>query len=270
MKRYLFLLGLFFTLVSCTDSSSNPNVPPKEDPKPKSIHIALGEPKDSDPINDYVVLRPQYVFSYDHFTNTTNWVAWNLNATWYGDVDRYDGNFISDTSLPKDWTIIKHSDYTNSGFDRGHMVRSEERTKTIEDNKSTFYMTNILPQTPDLNRGVWYDFELFCEDLCKNQKKELFVVAGGVYHSNTTINGKIKVPDSCFKIVVVLESGQSLKDVNKNTTVYAVMMPNIAGVRKDTWDKYKTTVDAIESSTGYDFLNAISTEIQATIESKKW
>lgn len=163
---------------------------------------------------------------------------------------------------------MKHSDYTNSGYDRGHLVRSEERTKTIEDNKSTFILTNIIPQTPDLNRGVWLNLEYYCEDLCKKDNKLLYVIAGGINRTKNTIGNQIVVPDSCFKIVVVLEKGQSLLDVNESTQIIAVVMPNIEGVRSDKWEKYRTSVRAIENSTGYNFLDKLPINIQNIIEQR--
>ncbi|MCL5070795.1 MAG: DNA/RNA non-specific endonuclease [Actinobacteria bacterium] len=258
----IILLGILF-IFSCDGP-----IPPVPNNNTGSIHISLGKPTDLDSSDDYIIIRSQYVLSYNHNKNVPNWVAWELNADWFGDVDRYSGNFITDTSLPAGWYRVKHSDYTNSGYDRGHMVRSEERTKTIEDNKSTFILTNILPQTPDLNRGVWLQFEYYCEDLCKKENKELFVYAGGIFHTDSTIGNGVSVPDSCFKIVVILDRGQGLNNVNENTPVYAVVMPNIAGIRTDDWEKYKTTVRRIESSTGYNFLSAIKKNIQDVIENK--
>ena len=184
--------------------------------------------------------------------------------------NRYECFLKKDTALPTGWYQVKHEDYTNSGYDRGHMVRSEERTKTVEDNISTFFMTNILPQRPDLNRGVWLDLEYYCEDLCKKQNKELYIVAGGIFHSDSTLKGEgiVPVPDSCFKIIVVLEKGQGLKNVSTSTEVISVVIPNIDGISKDDWEKYKTTVRKIEGSTGYDFLNSVSKAVQDVIEKK--
>ena len=236
----------------------------------KSVHTSLGVPFDKDTTDDYLIIRPQYVVSYSNRLGQPNWVASELNSAWYGEVERYEGNFITDKSLPASFYKVKDGDYTNSGYDRGHLVRSEERTATVEDNKSTFLMSNIIPQTADLNRGVWLKLEYECERLCKEENKELFVVAGGIFHSNKTLNdaGKVTIPDSCFKIIVVLDKGQSLANVTSSTKVIAVVMPNIAGIRTDAYDKYLTTVDRIEASTGYDFLNEISDSVEESIESK--
>jgi endonuclease G len=269
---YKFITALLF-IISC----SNPNDIDIQEPTitnpyewVESIHTELGVPFDSDTSNDYIIIRYQYALSYNKNTGTPNWVSWNLNKDWFGDVPRYKGNFITDTSLPADFYRVKHSDYTNSKYDRGHMVRSEERTKTPEDNKSTFLLTNIIPQRPDLNRGVWLKFEYFCEDLCKEEDKELYIVSGPIFHSDTTLKneGKVRIPDSCFKIVVVLERGQCLEDVSLDTQIYSVIMPNINGVRKDKWEKYKRSIDDIENSTGYNFLDKIPDDIEMFLEQK--
>jgi endonuclease G, mitochondrial len=236
----------------------------------KSIHTTLGIPQDDTPDDDYLVCREQYVLSYNPLLNTANWVSWNLNQTYFGDAARFSGKFRTDPLLPSGFTKITHDDYTNSGFDRGHIVRSEERTANPADNITTFFLTNILPQQPDLNQGVWLSLEYYCEkNLCMKYDKELFVIAGGIFSNNPRkLNNKVAVPDSCYKIIVILDRGKSLKDVSAKTEVIAVAMPNRAGVRKHKWTQYLTTVDAIEKSTGYDFLSAVPESIQSIIESR--
>jgi endonuclease G len=219
--------------------------------------------------------KPQYVLSYNNARGGANWVAWNLNESWYGTVERKQGQFITDMSLPDGFQRITHNDYTGSGYDRGHMVRSEERTRTREDNDATFLMTNILPQTHDLNAGPWLSLETYCEVLAKKKNHELYLIAGGIYDKNPEYlkgkgNGRVAIPKSTWKIVVVLERGQGLESVNKETRVIAVNMPNEQGkeFKKSGWRKYLTTVDELERLTGYDFLSNVPPDIQAVIESK--
>jgi endonuclease G, mitochondrial len=237
-----------------------------------AFHLTTGTPYDFEPSDDLLILRPQYVLSYCTTKNTANWVAWQLNADWYGTSGRFQGNFMTDPLLPDDVYHVRHRDYTNSGFDRGHIVRSEERTSTPEDNKSTFYLTNVLPQTPDLNRGVWLNFEYYCEHLCKQDNKTLYVYAGGVFHSDSTLKGegKVAIPDSCFKILLILDDGQDISSVSNETLIIAVMMPNIQGVRRDKWQQYITTVRRIEESTGYNFFSAFSEELQDMLETRAY
>jgi len=239
------------------------------------LHAPLGIPKDNDDSDDYLMEKPQYVLSYNNARGGPNWVAWNLNESWFGTVERRQGQFITDMSLPEGFQRITHEDYTGSGYDRGHMVRSEERTRTREDNDATFLMTNILPQTHDLNAGPWLSLETYCEVLAKKKNKELYLIAGGIYDKNPEYlkgkgNGRVAIPKSTWKIVVVLERGQGLESVTKETRVIAVNMPNEQGkeFKKSGWRKYLTTVDELERLTGYDFLSNVPPDIQAVIESK--
>lgn len=269
MKQTLLILSLLIVLSACS-SSTEPD-PPAEDLRVltgDSVHVALGVPADTDPSDDFVIIRHQYALSYNKDKGVPNWVSYELNASWFGNAERYDGNFITDNTLPEAFYKVKHSDYTNSGYDRGHMVRSEERTIDDADNKSTFLMSNIIPQTPDLNRGVWLDLEYHLESLCKDSNKQLFVITGPIFHTDSTLMGlgKVAVPDSCFKIVVVLEKGQNIRNITTTTPIIAVVMPNIEGIRNDDWEKYQTTVRRIEGSTKYNFLDFLPNHIENVIE----
>jgi endonuclease G len=237
-----------------------------------AVHAPWGYPIDSDKSDDYIIERNQYILSYNPKLNVPNWVAWQLNATWYGDVPRKSGKFITDTTLPATFQKITHDDYTKSGYDRGHMVRSEERTASEEDNRSTFYMTNILPQTPTLNQQTWLSLEYECERLCKVEGKELYIIAGGVFSNQPKrLNGKVAVPDSCWKIIAVLEKGQKPKDITKSTKIIAVMMNNGVYDRStNSWTSYITTIDSIEKSTGYDIMHLLPDSIEDMLEQKKY
>ncbi len=270
MKLTHFPVMLAVVILGCgspdSTSPTSPDTPTTPVTDSLSIHVALGVPIDGNADDDFIIRRTQYQLSYSGIRNAANWVSWNLNAAWYGDAER-SGSFLPDPDLPAQWYHPRTGDYTNSGYDRGHLVRSEERTRSGTDNVSTFYLSNILPQAPDMNQGVWLNLEYWCQDLCQKHNHELFIIAGGVFHTGRTVGNVVAIPDSCWKIVVVLERGQGLRDVTTSTPVYAAMIPNIAGVRSDTWDTYQTTVDRIEASTGYDFLSAVAKDVQTAIES---
>jgi endonuclease G, mitochondrial len=242
-------------------TESSQNVPKWE------VHVALGVPTDNDSSDDYLIKRDQYVLSYNTEKSVANWVCWNLNLNWFGRVKR-SGSFKTDPLLPEGAYKVKSKDYKYSGYDQGHMVMSQERTRNVTDNKSTFYLTNILPQTPDLNQRLWRGLEDYCNELCKDENKELYIIAGGVFHNNNKIKDKISIPDSCFKIVIILERNEGLDEVAENTQVIAVMMPNENDIGDLNWRHYTTSVRRIEWSTKYDFLSNVDKSIQDVIENK--
>ncbi|MCL2039828.1 MAG: DNA/RNA non-specific endonuclease [Bacteroidetes bacterium] len=232
-----------------------------------NVNIALGIPIKENDTNYFHIERSQYVLSYNKELNVANWVSYYLCSADFGNVKRYKGNFITDTTLPLDYYRVKHSDYTNSGYDRGHLVRSEERTKTDTDNVATFILTNIIPQTPDLNRKIWLQFENYCKNLCVKEKKHLFINTGGAYY-NSKIKEKIGIPDSCWKIVIILDSHQTINDIDSNTQSIAVMMPNTSNLTGKQWTEYITTINNVETVTGYNFFNKIGNKYQQYIENK--
>ena len=224
--------------------------------------------------DNYLMLKPQYVLSYSKSRNIANWASWTLNRDWMGDAKRQN-NFRPDGTLPKGWYKVTTRDYTGSGFDRGHLVNSEDRGQSVETNSSTFLMSNIIPQAPDNNQGVWVQLEEFSRDLAR-EGKELYIIAGG--HGTggegkngeaLLLKGKISVPATLWKVLLVLDDpSQGLAGVNANTRTIAVIMPNKQG-RDGKWTDFCATVEDVQKLTGYDFFSNVPPEIQKQIESKK-
>jgi DNA/RNA endonuclease G (NUC1) len=233
-------------------------------------HVEFGVPGDGNPNDEIILVKAQYVTSYSPAHGGPNWVSWDLNATHFGTAARCDC-FSADPQLPDSVYHVVTSDYTGSGYSRGHMVMSAERTATPADNAQTFLMTNVLPQLQDLNAGPWEKFEIYNNDLAQDSAKELYIISGGTFSASpATANGagKVAIPSTTWKIVVILLRGQTLADVHSTADlrVIAVNMPNVAGIQNNGWQMYKTTVDAIEAATGYDFLAALPDDVEAAVE----
>lgn len=237
----------------------------------------LGNPSDATASpaqpNNYLIVRPQYVMSYNRDRGIPNWVSWQLNQTWIGSLPRTE--FEPDSSLPEDWYRVRPSDYTGSGFDRGHLVPAADRDSRPDDRQAVFLMTNILPQAPDNNRGPWGELERYCRQLVE-QGKELYIVAGGAGTGGTgekgnrqSLRGKVAVPAKLWKVVVVIDRPElGLEGITEATRVMAVIMPNRQGIKDQDWRQFSTSVDAVEALTGYDLLSNLPVSQQAVIEAK--
>lgn len=225
--------------------------------------------------NNYLLVKSQYVLSYNNSRGISNWVSWHLSAAWKGSATRCDC-FTQDATLPSGFYKASTSNYTNTGFDRGHMCPSDDRDSTDTDNAATFKMTNIEPQAPNLNQQVWASLETYCRTLV-DAGNELYIISGSYGTggtgsnggtTNTIASGNITVPSNYWKVIVVLPVGTNdVGRVSTSTRVIAVNMPNTQSVNAHTWGWYRTSVDAIEAATGYDFLSNVSTTIQAGLES---
>ena len=252
--------------------------PDAADPGPlHSVHLQLGVATDDSPADDYLVVHAEFAESYNRYLNAPNWVSYRTTRSDFGAVERYAGDFYADTSLPAGYVRLEHADMNGSGFDRGHMLRSEERTETIARNYATFVMTNVLPQQADLNRGPWFDFELYVQRRVESfgAPMDAYEIAGPVWPAacahhvpRAVADGcrdaghgadpthHIAVPEATFKIVVLVPRGTAL-GATAAPEIVAVLMPNISGILDVRWWNYRSSVEEIEQRTGYDFLSAL-------------
>ena len=249
-------------------------------PPPVSVHLTMGNPSgavtDVNQPTNYLLNKAQFAVSYHRDKGRPNWVSWHLDSTWLGSTPRQD-DFRNDTTLPAGWYQVQATDYSGSGFDRGHHCPSADRTLTVADNSSTFLMTNMMPQSPDNNQGPWANMENYLRTLV-GSGNELYIVMGGAGSGGTGSNGgttttvaagHVAVPSQVWKVVIVLPSGTS--DVTRVTTAtrtIAVIMPNTQGIRANDWKTYRVSVDQVESLTGYDFFSSVPASIQSVIESR--
>lgn len=258
--------------VSTGDSSGGGGTPGDND------NMLMGNPSGavasiSYPAN-YLMVKTYYALSYNRDRGTPNWVSWHLASSDMGSTARQD-DFRADNTLPSGWYQVGATSYSGSGFDRGHNCPSADRTSSVSANSATFLMTNMIPQAPNNNQQTWNNLESYGRSLV-NAGNEVYIIMGcygqGGTGSNGTVNtidnGRVTVPARVWKVLVVLPNGANdLSRVSSSTRVIAVNTPNINSINSD-WKQYRTSVDAIESATGYDLLSNVSASVQQVIEAK--
>lgn len=251
------------------------NAPP--DP---AEHLALGNPSNAitdvnQPLN-YLMVKPQYVLSYNRDKGTANWVSWHLDSTWLGTAPRQD-DFRADTTLPAGWFQVQGNSYSGSGFDRGHMTPSADRTSTVPDNSATFLMTNMIPQAPNNNQGPWEELESYLRTLV-NQGNEVYIIAGGAGQggvgsngaATTIAGGNVLVPAYTWKIALVIPNGANDVDrIVKTTRVITVIMPNRQDIGINTpWRNFRANVKQVEAMTGLNFFSNVRPQMRQVLKTK--
>jgi endonuclease G len=201
-------------------------------------------------------------------------VSYDLEASHFGPADRCDC-FTMDPALPAGFTHLSTADYTGAGayagygIDRGHMVRSADRTAGSLDNATTYYLSNIVPQAAGLNQGPWAVLENYLGDQARDGSHEVYVIAG-VDGSLGTLKGegKVVIPSHVWKVAVILPRDAGLGSVHSlaDLQVVAVDMPNQDSIRKSDWQSFRTTVDAIEAESGYDVLSKLPDDVEWLLE----
>lgn len=242
-------------------------------PLPDEDPLILGNPSDATPDianeNNYLMAKPQYTISYNRQKATPNWVAWRLDSSWIGSTPRQD-DYRPDQSLPLGWYQVLTEDYSGSGYDRGHMCPSGDRTNSIPNNSATFLMTNFIPQLSANNQGPWEEFESYCRTLA-SQGNELYIFTGPYGTVGTIAQGRITVPQYTWKVVVVLPNGNNdLQRIRKGTRAFGIIVPNFAPLDINApWRNFRVTVDQVEALTGYDFFSNVGAVTQLMIERRR-
>ena len=237
-------------------------------------HLLMGNPSqardDGEDKNNFLMKKKYFALSYNNDKGAPNWVSWHLTGDTLGDLS-HGVPFKPDATLPEGFKVVRPHDYTNSGFDRGHMCPHGDRNRTPEQNKATFVMTNVIPQAHELNANCWDGFEEYCRSLTR-EGKELYILcgphgqggSGKIGFANTIAGGKVVVPDKCWKVALVLDddggSGDDLQRVDAHTRLIAVVMPNNPHA-PDAWAGFRTTVRNIEELTGFTFFSEVPAEI---------
>lgn len=180
------------------------------------------------------------------------WAAYTMTAEMVKvSVAERNSAFRPDKEVPN---CPSTSEYTNSGYDRGHMVAAEDMNFDETAMYESFFMTNVSPQDPALNRGVWKSLEDKARKWATANKK-IHIVVGPILpkRSSSTLtyigsNGDILVPKKYFKII--------LDDSEPSRKAIAFMFDNVEGTRS--LKEYACTIDAVEAATGLDFFPNLS------------
>lgn len=278
-KRAGLLLSVFFSFFVVSVSIAKVETIIGDVNFKKNPNIAINPPTTNE--SEIIISRNQYVISYNKNRRNPNWVAWRVDNTELGNIGRTD-KFAVDSDLEKylqndgpSEHAVKPREYFGSCYDRGHQTPSADRSETAQDNEMTFMMSNMLPQTPYLNRVVWMHLEQYTRDLVRKEGKIAYIVAGPIYDQDFGKIGPkndIQVPSKNFKVIVLLEPGQTPADINDKTETIAVIMPNLLedgsrpdqnkdalcksseedqrGGRSNDWEQYKSTVADIQKLSG--------------------
>lgn len=210
------------------------------------------------PSADCVVDRIGYALGYSEEHEQARWVMYRMTreevlARKSGRTDDFkeDRNIVSFSALP--------SDYLRSGYDRGHLAPAEDMKFSEEAMRDSFYMSNMTPQRPEFNRGVWKKLEKQVRRFAYKEGS-VFVITGPVLERNLKKIGrsnKVSVPQQFYKIVY---------DETPPQKMIAYVLQNSGSNLP--LESFATTVDEVERITGLDFFSELPIEVQSKLESE--
>lgn len=219
----------------------------------------------------YRVLRNDgFILGYSDYRLNPVWVSYELKSL---TKQQKRQGYSRPTRFNKDWRSIwpvTHSDYTKTGFDRGHLAPNYAISRLYGRNAQldTFLMTNITPQRPNLNRKVWQRLEEAAVDHFTHQFSRIQVITGPIFSANAgRLESLVQIPDGFYKIFV----GINEQDQAKSMLAF-VIPQSVKGSEPLT--KFVVSVDKVEQLAGYDFFSemndSLENKLEGTIDDRPW
>jgi endonuclease G, mitochondrial len=207
---------------------------------------------------DTLVLHKGFALVYNEAHEQPDWVAYELTRDEvYGIYDRAD-NFRADPSIATGSAAL--ADYRNSGFDRGHLIPAADLKWSTEALSDSFYLSNMSPQQPEFNRGIWSKLEAVVRQFAATEGS-VHVVTGPVLTDGpyATIGGNaISIPNSYYKVILDYQE--------PNLKAIGFILPN-AGSNQPL-SSFTTNVDTIEHTTGLDFFPQLPDDLERQLEAR--
>ncbi len=198
------------------------------------------------------------------------WVAYPLcRGNIGGSGNRVNDWGIYDPNIPKEKQLSMSSSYAGS-YDRGHMLPSASRLGSDDDNRQTFYPTNMTPQLAGLNQKKWATIEGQVRDWAKSCDT-LYVVTGAVLqtvYGDEFINYTYCKSDREKDVAIPNYYYKALLQFRKSSGTYqamAIWVPHVGATGSAT-TKDIITIDQLEELTGLDFFHNLSDDVEASVE----
>jgi len=209
-----------------------------------------------------IVKHTYYTLSYSKKDEQAEWVAYMLTRSMLKGQSERGNNFRSDPEVPSGSAQL--ADYYKSGYDKGHLCPAGDMTFSDQAMSETFYLSNMSPQIPAFNRGIWKSLESLVREWAE-EEDSIYVVTGGILSSLKGTIGKdrVTVPKSYYKVIYDFTAGKKM---------IAFILPNEKGVKQ--LSEYVVTVDDVEKQTGIDFFpclpDSIKNRLEGTSDISKW
>ena len=215
---------------------------------------------------EQVIRHEGYTLSYNSDYRISNWVAYELTAKEATSQRAERSNkFVVDPDVKG--ATAYNEDYTRTGYDRGHMAPAGDMKWSLKAMRESFYLSNICPQKPGLNRGVWKDLEEQVR-LWAKENGRVWIACGPVISSDMRRLGKnrVGIPKSFYKVLCM--------EVNGKMEGIGFLFENRDYENGVSPRKMAVTIDSVENLTGIDFFpalpDAVEGEMEATINWSRW
>lgn len=204
---------------------------------------------------DQIVSHTGYTLSYNETYEQANWVAYELTAKETQKAFERTNKFLVDPAVSTG--SATDADYKKSGFDRGHLAPAADMGWSSTTMIESFYFSNMSPQLPGFNRGIWKNLESLARSWA-NENESIYVVTGPVFTNGmSTIGGnQVAIPNYYYKVILDYRE-PSLKGIG-------FILPNASSSLP--LQHFAVSIDSVEKVTGIDFYHLLSDDQEAYLE----
>jgi len=262
MKNNLLTLFFFFTFQSFVFGQQGFKI---DDARRSNTHRVVSNTKKQVKISrleipktkssDQIISHTGYSLLYNEKYKQANWVAYELTKQETNKIFERSNKFISDPQVKSVNAFNK--DYAGSGYDRGHLAPAADMGWSATSMIESFYYSNMSPQQPGFNRGIWKKLEELVRTWAI-ENKAVYVVTGPVLAKglSTIGNNKIAVPNYYYKVILDYKE--------PNIKGIGFILPNESS--KSSLQNYAVSIDSVEKVTGIDFFYLLKDQEENLIE----
>ena len=207
-----------------------------------------------------IINHAGYSFVYSEEHEQAKWVAYVLNNK------ELDGTFGRSDNFREDSSVYSGSasnlDYAKSGYDRGHLAPAADMKWSEKAMSESFYYSNMSPQLPAFNRGIWKILEEKLRDWAL-ENDSILIVTGPILPSKNqkklaTIGpNSVTVPAYYYKAILDFK-----KEKSKSI---AFVLPNKGS--KLPLKSFVVTIDSLEKLSKIDFFYKLDDKLETKVES---
>jgi endonuclease G len=256
-NKTLLLVGTILTLLAIyqynKDESNKKVIEAIEtNQKESSMQLDFLLPKS---IGNQVIQHTIYTLSYNENHEQADWVAYKLYKNSINDSVKRKDDFRIDPKVTTSSATL--SDYKRSGYDRGHLAPAKVMSFSNKTMSESFYMSNMSPQKPSFNRGIWKKLEEQVRSWI-HVSDTLYVVTGPVLDKKLGSIGanNVSIPRAYYKVI--------LRFKNSQITGIGFLLNNEKSSLS--LNSFTTPIDSIETVTGLDFFYQLNDSIENSVE----
>lgn len=196
-----------------------------------------------------------FSLQYDEANEQARWVGYHLHAARLVKVASRTDNFRPDPQIITG--TATNADYAKSGYDRGHLAPAGDMTWSDQAMRESFFFSNMTPQVPGFNRGIWKKLEDQVRNWV-NDTTDLVVITGPILHDGLPTIGpnKVSIPEYNYKVL--------LRRTNNKYDGIAFVLPNASSSLP--LSNFAITIDSLQQLSQIDFFYQLPDSLEYSIE----